>query len=36
MGPFEKDFKDLGVTGKISFYKAPEFFYCFARLPLLY
>lgn len=26
MGPFEKDFKDLGVTEKLPFCKALEFF----------
>lgn len=36
MGPFEKDFKDLGVIEKLSFCKAPTFFFFFARLPLFY
>lgn len=36
MGPFEKDFKDLGVTEELSFFKAPEFLSCFPRLPFLY
>lgn len=36
MGPLEKDLKDLDVTEKLSFCKAPEFFPCFPGLPFLY
>lgn len=39
MGSFEKDFKDLGVTGKLSFCKASIFFFCkastFVLAPLI-